>query len=379
MSLKILVIGQTPPPVHGSNIMTETFTRSLESLGHRVNLLEKKFSTKQEGIGKISIRKILRGPYIICKLLKKVSRSDLDICFYFLSLKPPSFQFDAVLLLLLKFFKLRYIIYLHGKGLAQLVTDSDILSRFLARKIIMHSYGILIVGDILRYDVCGLIGEDKIFVLPNAIADVDLDNLNRINNEDHHVTILYLSNLRPSKGVMEFLKMAYEVKKKCDNVRFILAGSTRSKKFANQIESFLSLKKLKECFNMPGAVYGYEKDRIFKKSDIFVFPSKKEAFGLVNLEAMQWALPVVASNQGAIPKIVRNGESGFIIDPKDIKQIVDRVVMLIRNPGLRDKMGKRGRIIYENKFSINVYTNRVREAIIFFKLISKHDHFTSKN
>jgi glycosyltransferase involved in cell wall biosynthesis len=370
MSLKILIVGQTPPPVHGSNIMTETFIQSLEHIGHEVQLVERKFSKKQEDMGKIALSKICRAPIVAYTLFKKIVQNDFDICFYILSLKPPSFHFDAFILHLIKWLNLRYIIYLHGKGLSRYVIKSDRITMLMARKLLSDTFGFIIVGNILRKEIRDLIGEEKIFLLPNAIADIKCYKQKEIISQNQLVPILFLSNLRPSKGVMEFLKMACEVRKKCNNGRFILAGPARSKKIFRNINSFLSQNNLKRYFSLPVAVSSSEKQKIFRNSDIFVFPSKKEAFGLVNLEAMQYSLPVVASNQGAIPQIVRHGESGYIVDPSDIKQIVEKVVLLVKNPQLRMKMGKRGRMIYEENFNIEAYTRKVKEAIDFFKLLS---------
>ncbi len=119
---------------------------------------------------------------------------------------------------------------------------------------------------------------------------------------------------------------------------------------------------------MPGGIYGSAKERLFHESDIFVFPTfyEHEAFPLVNIEAMRAGLPVVSSNEGSIPEMVIDGLNGYIVDPKNIEQLADRVLRLIEDPELRNKMGKAGRKIYENSFTINAYEKRLEQGLKFF-------------
>ena len=62
MNYKLLIIGQLPPPHHGSNVMTEIFIQSLLRLGHDITMVEKKFSKTIQDIGKLTILKILKIP-----------------------------------------------------------------------------------------------------------------------------------------------------------------------------------------------------------------------------------------------------------------------------------------------------------------------------
>lgn len=122
---------------------------------------------------------------------------------------------------------------------------------------------------------------------------------------------------------------------------------------------------------MPGAIYGSAKERLFRESDIFVFPTfyEQEAFPLVNIEAMRAGLPVVSSNEGSIPEMVIDGLNGYIVEPKNVEQLADRVLKLIEDPDLRNKMGQSGRRIYENSFTINAYEKRLEKGLkLFFEL-----------
>ena len=73
-------------------------------------------------------------------------------------------------------------------------------------------------------------------------------------------------------------------------------------------------------------IHGKEKENLMVLSDIFVFPSyyERETFGIVNIEAMSWGLPVITSNEGAISEIVQDGITGFIVNPKSPEEIAAR-------------------------------------------------------
>ena len=73
-------------------------------------------------------------------------------------------------------------------------------------------------------------------------------------------------------------------------------------------------------------------------ADVLVLPSLSEGKGIVILEAMAAGLPVVASNVGGIPESVIDGQTGFLVKPKDPKQITNKLNILLNNNKLWIKM-----------------------------------------
>lgn len=90
---------------------------------------------------------------------------------------------------------------------------------------------------------------------------------------------------------------------------------------------------------MPDAVFtgkltGERLSEIYASADVFVFPSITETFGNVVLEAMASGLPVVAANAGGPSDIIRDGVTGFLVEPKNSQQLYDRVNALLTDPVL---------------------------------------------
>ena len=102
-------------------------------------------------------------------------------------------------------------------------------------------------------------------------------------------------------------------------------------------------------------------------SDIFVFPTYNEGLPNAIMEAMACGLPVVATEVGGIPEVVKDGENGILIDKKDVKSIVHSLEKLIENKSMCKKMGEHGRITIEEKFSWNNSAKKLIE--IYNKII----------
>lgn len=79
-----------------------------------------------------------------------------------------------------------------------------------------------------------------------------------------------------------------------------------------------------------------------RKSSVIIQKSRKEGFGLTVTEALWKKKPVVASNVGGIPLQVKDGESGFLVEPQDEEGFADRIIRILSNPSMGDKLGQSG-------------------------------------
>ena len=370
MTPKLLIVGQLPPPYHGSNVMTKTFYSSLLKLGYTVSIVEKTFSRTIDEVERFSLKKFLHAQEVVFKIVRGIVIARADLCFYFISIKPPSFYMDVLFILLLRFIGTNTVLYIHGKGFRRLSEKSSLMRWLLKSSIFSKSLGALVLGKRLKKDIDFFIPNDRLFVMPNCISDVRPQVLNTYNavRKKNKICILFLSNLVPEKGPIEFLKMARRVANSGKPVKFVLAGAALSISFLRKIEQLISDLNLIDYVEMVGAVYGPAKEKLFSESNIFVFPTyyELETFGLVNLEAMRAGLPVVSSNEGSIPEVVIDGLNGFIVDPKNIEQLSNRVLKLVNDEALRTKMGKAGRKIYEESFTVKVYEKKLQNAMRFF-------------
>jgi glycosyltransferase involved in cell wall biosynthesis len=98
---------------------------------------------------------------------------------------------------------------------------------------------------------------------------------------------------------------------------------------------------------------GYRDDvpAIMSVSDVFVFPSIYEGFGIVAIEAAAAGLPVVASRVPGLTEVVRHKETGVLCDLHDIAGMVEAVNTLIEDESIRSQMGAAGRQWVSENFS----------------------------
>jgi glycosyltransferase involved in cell wall biosynthesis len=96
----------------------------------------------------------------------------------------------------------------------------------------------------------------------------------------------------------------------------------------------------RHCFYL-----GYQEDVApwLAGMDAFVLPSSNEGTPASAIEALAAGRPVVATRVGGLPDVVREGESGFLVEPGDVDALADRLAELARDPKLRERMGAAGR------------------------------------
>ena len=110
-----------------------------------------------------------------------------------------------------------------------------------------------------------------------------------------------------------------------------------------------------------------KKGDLYRATDLFVFPSKLEGFGLAVVEAMAEGAPAVVSDRGSLPEIVVEGKTGFVRDPDDPQAFAQAIVRLIEDESLREQMGAEAARHVQDKFRWEACAQRtiaVHEAIL---------------
>jgi len=157
--------------------------------------------------------------------------------------------------------------------------------------------------------------------------------------------ILYVGRLERRKNLGSLIE-AFKLVTKKIKCKLIIAGSG-DQSFLKAIIPHNIIKRI--------IFTGFVEDKVLKQlynaCDVFVLPSHMEGFGLTLLEAMAAAKPVVASNVGGIPELVKNGVNGILVDNNSSKGLADAVTFLLENPELARNMGLRNRKYVAQNFS----------------------------
>jgi glycosyltransferase involved in cell wall biosynthesis len=109
---------------------------------------------------------------------------------------------------------------------------------------------------------------------------------------------------------------------------------------------------------------GYRRDirRVMAAIDVLVLPSRNEPFGRVILEAMATGRPVIATDVGGPPEVVRGGETGLLIPADEPQRLAEALVHLIKDPELRTRMGSAGRQRVRECFDVRSTVSMVEKV-----------------
>ena len=255
-----------------------------------------------------------------------------------------------------------------------------IAAKLLRKKVILHLHGIgSYEKDRLREKVDGYISiskfvsnqaiikgysKNKITLLPNPVLDVKIDTVRsnffrkKFNIGDSDKVLGVVGRIIDWKGQLEFLDAAGIVMEKMDGVKVLIIGdiSDGTEEYLEKVKNKITKLGITDKVILTG--YISDIHNVMANLDLLVHCSiLPEPFGLVITEAMSLGIPVVASDKGAPPEIVKIGETGFIVDPNDKDQMASYILNILGNDELARIMGNKAKDdVFEN-YNIKNYMN----------------------
>jgi glycosyltransferase involved in cell wall biosynthesis len=112
-----------------------------------------------------------------------------------------------------------------------------------------------------------------------------------------------------------------------------------------------------------GVVPVSELPRYYEEASILCVPTTREAFGCVFVEALSYALPVVAPNYGAIPELVIDGETGYLVQHGDVDALAERLIALLDVPALGRRLGANGYALANERYNWKSTGAHIRQHV----------------
>ncbi len=175
--------------------------------------------------------------------------------------------------------------------------------------------------------------------------------------------IFHPARMGLAKGCDVSIKAMNIVKNRVPEAMLVLAGTKNIIDWAgSQQKDIAYMVNLIEFFKLRKNVMidSYQLDdmpALYAASSVCVYPSTAcEPFGLTMLEALSSSKPMIVTQTGGMPEIVRDGINGFVIPIKDFEALASRIVQLLRNDQLRRRLGDTGREIVEQSYTKEVVT-----------------------
>lgn len=104
--------------------------------------------------------------------------------------------------------------------------------------------------------------------------------------------------------------------------------------------------------------------RMYAESSMFVMPTLREPFGLVFLEAMAHGLPCIGSNIEAVPEIIEDQVSGYLVEPGNVDDLADNMIRMLESPQQMMEMGLRGQMRIEEKYNWDSVVEQILKVAV---------------
>ncbi len=247
--------------------------------------------------------------------------------------------------------RLPFITTLHGTDITLVGSDRSYLP--ITRFSIEQSDGVTAISNYLRdrtlreFEI-----KRSIDVIPNFV-NCDLykksaDDAARARWASGGEPILmHLSNFRPVKRLTDVVEIFALVREKIP-AKLVLVGDGPDRGAAEYIVRKKRLSK--------DVLFIGKQDHVHEKlglADLFLLPSDEESFGLAALEAMACEVPVVATNVGGLPEVVKHGVDGYLFEPRDVHTAAKYALEILTRPDRGRLMGQMARASARAKYCSN--------------------------
>jgi glycosyltransferase involved in cell wall biosynthesis len=167
-----------------------------------------------------------------------------------------------------------------------------------------------------------------------------------------------VANLFPRKGYEYLIQAVMEVNRKKPGICCLIVGEG-DEVYRSKLQEMVQKNGLEKIVTF----LGFQQDvpSHIAAMDIFVLPSIMEGFGIVLLEAMAVGKPIVATTVGGIPEIVEDQVTGFLVPPRNSGALAQKIMDLLENPDLREKLGQAGKARVLDRFSVQRMTLQLQD------------------
>ncbi len=383
--MRILILQKFPIYGGGSGTYTRKLAHSLFKAGHKVAIVAPD-RREVKGVKTYTIKPAYKAVFISHPEYKRAKRYSQMTGFEFtkqylsylkyISKAVEDFKPDVIHVnhasfltwiasMIKEMYGIAYVVTVHGTGIFNSTIDPRY--RYLTKIGLNHADFIIAVSHHTKkwmYKVYGQNLKRKTKVIPNGISLDDFSaasagKIRQIEKKygiDGRKLVIFVGRLTWEKGVEYLIKAA----KNIDAMIAIIGGGSYEK-YLKHYTHLLNLKNVR-FFGYLGKDNVKDLRVIYQRADVLVLPSVvEESTGYVILEAMACSTPVVASNKGGIPIVVKEGYNGHLIRAKSSKAIARAVNDIINHPAIARKFSENSRKIIEEKFNWGVLTPQTVE------------------
>ncbi len=219
---------------------------------------------------------------------------------------------------------------------------------------------------------------EKVMVMPYDVdmntfnPDLDVGDIRQRYELNGKKVVLFVGTINERKGVEYLVKAANIIVNEfgCKDAIFLLVGPTGAfglkeniqTEYLTRVLGLIESYGLNQNIKLTGPIPVDDLRKLYVACNVFVLPSLADLSPRAIPEAMACGKPVIASKVGGIPALVEDGQSGFLVDPMDERQLAEKIKYFIDNPAKAKKMGAYGRRLAEERFSSGKIAERLLQV-----------------
>lgn len=199
-------------------------------------------------------------------------------------------------------------------------------------------------------------------IFPNCIKIKDTNEALANPYYKDEFNILSVTRLEKSeqlKGIDTMIKTLPFLIEEIPHMKYTVIGKGDDTIRLKQIAKDLALEKYVDFLGFVDDINAY-----YQHCDVFSLPSKKEGFGIVYLEAMQYKKPVIAVNYGGPTDVIIDGETGFLCEYDDSECLATKINLLFEDPILSTTLGANGYRRLSQNFTFEIYRERLLRILM---------------
>ncbi len=250
--------------------------------------------------------------------------------------------------------------HIHGAEFDAFYSDAPESKKKRIRKVYGKCSRFIVLSEEWKAHIGLIVPEEKITIIENygiPQKKEDVEKWQKTRNE--HPQVLFLGEIGKRKGAFDLPDIISGVLEKKKDVRFVIGGSGE----ISALKEALRARNIpEEAVLFPGWVTGEKKDALLKESSLLLLPSYNEGMPMSVLDAMSYALSVVSTKVGGTPKLVKDGENGFLFTPGDTKGMSEAILALLDDTEKQNAAGLLSLAIVEGEYSLKQHIEKLEKV-----------------
>jgi glycosyltransferase involved in cell wall biosynthesis len=265
----------------------------------------------------------------------------------------------AIMVVTCAAFRVPALLHVHAASYEIFYADLPRWGRLLLRRVMSLATVVVVLGQQWQDHAVTEMGLDpaRVVVVPSGVPGPATAPV-RVARGSAPLRIAFLGRLGPRKGLADLLGALGDDEVRPLPWQLTVAGDGSQGEF----------RALTEKLGIAGRVefLGWVDDRraasLLERSDALVLPSYAEGLPMAILESLAHEVAVVATPVGEVPDVIRQGETGLLVDPGDVAALAEAIMTLIEDDQCRRRLAREGRRVWEDRYALSTYV-RVLTAL----------------